>query len=160
MDLIRERLLMSNRKGSDNVKEWVTLVNDSKTVENLKTIEFDLANADFHDEFRCYLEIGKNANTDGKTQNLLIGINGMNIGYFLFQTKWDVNYSGYFEIEKYPITKLVFTSLVTNSMFYNQTQLKIQLDCVGTETGTGKLVFEFPSGYKYTGTIKVQLYAR
>lgn len=48
------------------MKEWVTLVDGSKTVENLSTIEFDLANAELHEKFRLYVEIGKNANADGK----------------------------------------------------------------------------------------------
>lgn len=142
------------------MKEWVTLVDASKTVENQRTIEFDLANADFHDEFRCYFEISKNANTDGKTHNLRIGINGMHPGYFVFNTKWDNNYARYFEIEKSPKAKLVCTPFNSNSMSTNLTALNIQIDCIDAETGTGKLVFEFPSDYKYTGTIKVHLYAR
>lgn len=52
------------------MKEWVTLVNESKTVENLNTIEFNLANAEFHDEFRLYIEVDKNANSDTKQHNL------------------------------------------------------------------------------------------
>lgn len=157
--LLRRQML--KKKGNDEeMKEWVTLADASKTVENLSTIEFDLVNADFHDEFRCYLEIGKNANTDGKQHNLKIGINGMYPGYFLFNTKWDANYNRYFEIEKSPKAKMVCTPFTSYDMSYNTNQLSIQLDYIGTETGTGKLVFEFPSDYKYTGTIKVQLYAR
>ena len=34
------------------MKEWITLVDESKTVENLNTIEFNLANAESHDELR------------------------------------------------------------------------------------------------------------
>ena len=69
------------------MKEWVTLVDESKTVENLSTIEFDLANAELHDEFRLYIEIDKNANADDKNHNVNIYINGMAVGYYLFNTK-------------------------------------------------------------------------
>lgn len=84
----------------------------------------------------------------------------MYLGYYLFATKWDTNYSKYFEIEKSPKAKLVLTPFTALNMSLNINTLSIQLDRIGTETGTGKLVFEFPSDYKYTGTIKVQLYAR
>lgn len=92
------------------MKEWVTLVNESKTVENLNTIEFNLANAESHDEFRLYIEIDKNANADEKQHNLNININGMAVGYYLFNSKWDYLFYGYIEIEK--IQRLKFCMLL------------------------------------------------
>lgn len=160
MDLIRERMLMSNRKGSDNVKEWVTLADESKTVENLSTIEFELANAELHDEFRMYFEIDKNANADGANHNLDININGMYVGYYLLSSKFDNYFYNYCEVEKLPVPKITFAYFYTVNLTYNRAQTSIMLNSIGKETGTGKLVFKFPDDYKYTGTIKVKLYAR
>lgn len=147
-------------KNGDSAKEWITLVDESKTTENLNTIEFNLANAELHDEFRMYFEIDKNANANGKDSNLNININGMPVGYYLFNLKWDNYYYEYFEIEKLPKPKITITSFSTVNPTYNRTESSIMLGSVGKETGTGKLIFSFPEGYNYTGTIKVQLYAR
>lgn len=161
MDLVRERALMTTRKGSDvGMKEWVTLVDGSKTVENLSTIEFELANAELHDEFRLYVEIDKNANADEKQHNLNININGMAVGYYLFNSKWDYLLYGYIEIEKNPTPKILYAPFSSLNLKYNVTSRKLLLNNIGTETGDRKLVFKFPTDYKYTGTIKVQLYAR
>ena len=158
--LLLRRQFLEKKGSNEEMKEWITLVDESKTVENLSTIEFNLTNAELHDEFRMYFEIDKNANADGKTHNLRIGINGMYPGYFLFNTKWDAHYNRYIEIEKSPKAKLICSPFTSNSMAYNVSALSVQLNYIGTETGTGKLTFGFPSDYKYTGTIKVQLYAR
>lgn len=144
----------------ESVKKWVTLVDESKTVENLNTIEFNLANAELHDEFRLYVEIDKNANADEKYHDLYISINGMTVGYSLFNTKWDNSFNKYYEIEKLPKPR-IFTSVTSSiSVKFNTQSVLIQYDNLGTETGTGKLTFNFPADYKYTGTIKAQLYAR
>lgn len=145
---------------SESVKEWITLVDESKTTENLNTIEFNLANAELHDEFRMYFEIDKNANANGKDSNLTININGMTVGYYLFNSKWDNYYYEYCEIEKLPKPKITVIPLSTLNPKYNNINSSIMLNNVGKETGTGKLIFSFPTGYNYTGTIKVQLYAR
>ena len=142
------------------MKEWVTLVDESKTVENLSTIEFDLANTELHDEFRLYVEVGKNAKTDGKFHNLSISINGMSVGYYLFNTKWDLDYNKYFEFEKLPKPRIL-TSVTSNvNVKYNTQNALFMYDNLGAETGDRKILFKFPTDYKYTGTIKVQLYAR
>lgn len=142
------------------MKEWVTLVNESKTVENLNTIEFNLANAEFHDEFRLYIEVDKNANSDAKQHNLKAYINGMEIGYYMFNAQWNTLMRSYVEIEKKPIPKLSILPLSTTELKYSVNNLKAQVNYMTEEKGTGKLVFKFPTDYKYTGTIKVQLYAR
>lgn len=142
------------------MKEWVTLVDGSKTVENLSTIEFDLANAELHDEFRLYVEVGKNANTDDKFHNLLMTINGMSVGYYLFNTKWDANYNKYFEFEKLPKPRIITSATSSINVKYNAQNALIMYNNLGAETGDGKILFKFPTDYKYTGTIKVELYAR
>ena len=101
------------------MKEWVTLADESKTVENLSTIEFDLANAELHDEFRLYVEVGKNANSDGEFHNLPITINGMSVGYYLFNTKWDANYNKYFEFEKLPKPRILTSVTSSVNVKYN-----------------------------------------
>lgn len=158
--LLRRRFELLKRKEDEDMKEWVTLVDGSKTVENLSTIEFDLANAELHDEFRLYIEINKNANADTNLHNLNISINGMSVGYYLFNTKWDANYNKYFEIEKLPKPR-IFTSMTSSvNVKFNTQNALIMYDNLGAETGNGKLLFNFPNNYKYTGTIKVELYAR
>ena len=142
------------------MKEWVTLVDESKTVENLSTIEFDLANAELHDEFRLYIEIDKNANADDKNHNVNIYINGMAVGYYLFNTKQDYNFNKYYEIEKLPKPRILTSVTSSVSVKFNTQNALLMYDNLGTETGDGKLLFGFPTKYKYTGTIKVQLYAR
>jgi hypothetical protein len=147
-------------KNGESVKEWVTLVDDSKTVENLSTIEFDLANAELHDEFRLYVEVGKNANADEKQHNLNININGMAVGYYLFNTKWDANYIKYFEFEKLPKPRILTSTTSSVNVSFNAQNVLVMYNNLGAETGNGKILFNFPTNYKYTGTIKVQLYAR
>ena len=142
------------------MKEWVTLADESKTVENLSTIEFDLANAELHDEFRLYVEVGKNANADNKIHNLLITINGMSVGYYMFSTKWDANYNKYYEIEKLPKPRILTSATSSVAVKFNTQNALFMYDNLGAETGNGKILFKFPTDYKYTGTIKVQLYAR
>ena len=142
------------------MKEWVTLADESKTVENLSTIEFELANAELHDEFRLYVEIDKNANNDGKQHNLKAYINGMEIGYYMFNTQWNTLMRSYVEIEKKPIPKLSILPFSTTELKYGVNNLKAQVNYMTEESETGKLTFKFLTDYKYTGTIKVQLYAR
>lgn len=158
--LLRRRFELLKRKEDEEMKEWVTLVDESKTVENLSTIEFDLANAELHDEFRLYVEVGKNAKTDGKFHNLSISINGMSVGYYLFNTKWDLDYNKYFEFEKLPKPRILTSVTSSVNVKYNTQNALFMYDNLGAETGDRKILFKFPTDYKYTGTIKVQLYAR
>lgn len=157
--LLRRRFLLM-RKEDEEMKEWITLVDESKTVENLSTIEFDLANAELHDEFRLYIEAGKNANADNQFHNLLISINGMAVGYYLFNTKWDANYNKYFEFEKLPKPRILTSTTSSVNVKFNTQNVLVMYDNLGAETGDGKMLFKFLTDYKYTGTIKVQLYAR
>lgn len=157
--LLRRRFLLM-RKEDEEMKEWITLVDESKTVENLSTIEFDLANAELHDEFRLYIEVGKNANADNQFHNLLISINGMAVGYYLFNTKWDANYNKYFEFEKLPKPRILTSTTSSVNVKFNTQNVLVMYDNLGAETGDGKMLFKFLTDYKYTGTIKVQLYAR
>ena len=143
------------------MKEWITLVDESKTVENLNTIEFNLANAESHDEFRLYIEVDKNANANGTQRNLSINLNGMSLFYYQFNTKWDTKVYKYFELEKKPKPRSIISA--TSSVSLTSSSLMASLmynENIGAETGTGKLTFKFPNNYTYTGTIKVQLYAR
>jgi hypothetical protein len=151
---------LKKKEGNEEMKEWVTLADESKTVENLSTIEFDLANAELHDEFRLYVEVGKNANSDGEVHNLLIIINGMSVGYYIFNTKWDANYNKYFEFEKLPKPRILTSVTSSVNVKFNTNNALFMYDNLGAETGDGKILFKFPTNYKYTGTIKVQLYAR
>lgn len=158
--LLLRRQFLKKKEGNEEMKEWVTLVDESKTVENLSTIEFDLANAELHDEFRLYIEIDKNANTDGKYHNLSISINGMSVGYYLLNTKWDADYNKYFEFEKLPKPRILTSVTSSVNVKFNTQNALFMYDNLGAETGDGKILFKFPTDYKYTGTIKVQLYAR
>lgn len=158
--LLLRRQFLEKKGSNEEMKEWVTLVDESKTVENLSTIEFDLANAESHDEFRLYIEIDKNANADGKQHNLKAYINGTEIGYYMFNTQWNVFMRSYVEIEKKPISKLSILPFSSTELKYGVNNLKAQVNYMTEERGTGKLTFYFPDNYKYTGTIKVQLYAR
>lgn len=142
------------------MSKWTTLVDGSKTVEDVSTIEFELANAELHDEFRLYIEIDKNANADEKQHKLDININGMTVGYYLFNSKWNYLLYSYIEIEKNPMPKILYAPFASISFKYNVTSRKMLLNNIGTETGDGKLIFKFPTDYKYAGTVKVQLYAR
>lgn len=158
--LLLRRQFLKKKEGNEEMKEWVTLVDESKTVENLNTIEFNLANAEFHDEFRLYIEIDKNANNDGKHHNLKAYVNGMDIGYYMFNAQWNTLMRSYVEIEKKPIPKLSILPFSTTDLKYGVNNLKAQVNYMTEESGTGKLTFYFPDRYEYTGTIKVQLYAR
>lgn len=158
--LLLRRQFLEKKGSNEEMKEWITLVDESKTVENLSTIEFDLANAESHDEFRLYIEIDKNANADRNQHNLKAYINGMDIGYYMFNTQWNTLMKSYVEIEKKPIPKLSILPFSTTELKYGVNNLKAQVNYITDERGTGKLTFYFPDNNKYTGTIKVQLYAR
>lgn len=72
MDLMRERMLMSNRKGSDNVKEWKLL--STVTLDEPKNVAFELNN------INC-TEIYIFANV-GITENGNTSINVGDVGIF------------------------------------------------------------------------------
>lgn len=70
MDLIRERMLMSNRKGSDeDMKEWVTLYDKTFTEDTDKVVIEDA----YYDEVEAYVFIKTKTNTN---DNLYLSSNG------------------------------------------------------------------------------------
>lgn len=87
----------------------------------------------------------------------------MKVGYYVFNTDWKQSLARYFEIEKAPIapiSKLMIIPFTITNPRYGLYNMQIQLYNFQKETKDGKLIFSFPAGYTYTGTIKVQLYAR
>lgn len=69
MDLIRERLLMSNRKEGGSVKEWVTLYDETFTEDTDKVVIEDA----YYDEVEAYVFIKTKTNTN---DNLYLSSNG------------------------------------------------------------------------------------
>ena len=49
--LNRRRIMLMNGQEEDGMKEWVELLNESKEVTDQKTVEFNLANAEKHEEW-------------------------------------------------------------------------------------------------------------
>ena len=70
MDLVRERLLMSNRKGSDNVKEWTKIL--EFTFDETEKMPSDIDISDYT-EFFVSIENVTNKSTVQSSLNLNFG---------------------------------------------------------------------------------------
>lgn len=138
-------------------KEWVELLNESKEVTDQKTVEFNLVNADSHEEYWIYLQFGNHTGTGQCKGNCKPTLNGAHIGVYTlnvdFATKWDASY----HIWTKPVNVLEMSKGI-NSIQYNATQILRQVEQIGKETNTGKFKLEFPANY--TGKITAKILGR
>lgn len=68
MDLIRERMLMSNRKGSDSVKEWETVREFSEIGADIKKLDILSSNPKGYKEI-YFVFYGRENNSDDSMEN-------------------------------------------------------------------------------------------
>ena len=153
----RRRTMLMNGQEDDEMKEWVELLNESKEVTDQKTVEFDLANAEKHEEYWIYIQIEKHTGIEQCKGNCKPTINGAYIGYHTlnvdFATKLDASY----HIWTKPVNVLEIAKAM-NSIYFNASQILRQVEQIGNETNTGKFTLEFPANY--TGKITAKILGR
>ena len=135
-----------NGQEENEVKEWVELLNESKEVTDQKIVEFNLANAEKHEEYWIYLQIEKHTGIEQCKGNCKPIINGAWIGYYSFNVDFSMTQYATYHILTNPISVLEITK-GTNKPQFNPTQILREIEAIGNETGTGKSTFEFPANY-------------
>ena len=153
----RRRMMLMNRQEDDEMKEWVELLNESKEVTDQKTVEFDLANAEKHEEYWIHLQIEKHTGIEQCKGNCRPIINGAGIGYFSFNTDFSTNQNMSYHIWTNPVSVLEMARS-QYALKFNAAQMSRQMEAIGNETGTGKFTLDFPANY--TGNIKTKILGR
>lgn len=138
-------------------KEWVELLNESKEVTDQKTVEFNLANADSHEEYWIYLQFGNHTGTGQCKGNCKPTINGAHIGSYTFNVDFATKRDASYHIWTKPVNVLEVARGI-NSMQSNTVQMLRQVEQIGNETNTGKFTLEFPANY--TGKITAKILGR
>lgn len=139
------------------MKEWEELLNESKEVTDQKIVEFNLANAEKHEEYWMYLQIEKHMGIEQCKGNCKPIINGAFIGYYSFNVDLSMIQYASYHIWTNPISVLEIAKNSHNPKF-NTSQMSRQIEAIGNETGTGKFTFEFPANY--TGKITAKILGR
>ena len=151
----RRRMMMQAQE-EEKVKEWVELLNGSKEATDEKTVEFDLANAEKHEEYWLYLTVDKHTGAELCKGNCSVLLNGANIGYFFLNIDWAVGQNANYHIYTAPIG-VAEMAKTNNSIKFNAAAVQRQ-EKVEEETGTGKLQLNFPA--KYTGKVTARVVGR
>lgn len=154
----RRRTMLMNGQEENEMKKWEELLNESKEVTDQKTVELDLASTESHDEYWLFLEIQKHTGTEQCKGNCRLYLNGAEIGYYSLNMDFAnfVNTSYHIFTEE-PLKLLELSQPIVASLRSNKIIVQRQMS-VGNETGTGKLVLDFPA--KYTGTITARIIGR
>lgn len=155
--MLRRRMMLMNGQGVNEVKEWVELLNESKEVTDQKTVEFNLANAEKHEEYWIHLQIEKHTGTEQCKGNCKPTINGAWIGYYSLNMDFSMTQYASYHIWTNPISVLEMTKGVAKPQF-NTIQILREIEVIGNETGTGKFALEFP--VNYTGKITAKILGR
>lgn len=141
------------------MKAWEELVNGERTVENSKTVEFDLANSEDHDELVAVIGISKHAGADDCNGNCVIVLNGYTVGYYILNQNWgNQGANVYLEIrtKAIPVVKL---SKNSNSLNYNPTSMLAEtIVNKNNNVDASKFVLTFPAAY--SGTVKAEVWGR
>ena len=153
----RRRIMLMSGQEEDAMKEWVELLNESKEVTDQKTVEFNLANAEKHEEYWIHLQIEKHTGTEQCKGNCKPIINGAWIGYYSFNVDFSMTQYASYHIWTNPISVLEITK-GTNKLQFNPAQILREIEAIGDETGTGKFTLEFPANY--TGKITAKILGR
>lgn len=153
----RRRIMLMNGQEVEEMKEWVELLNESKEVTDQKTVEFNLANADSHEEYWIYLHIEKHTGIEQCKGNCKPIINGAWIGYYSFNVDFSADQYVSYHIWTNPISVLEIAKSMSKPQF-NLVQILRQIETIGNETGTGKFTLEFPANY--TGKITAKILGR
>lgn len=152
--VMRRRLLVES--GEEEVAKWKEILNEAKTVEEIKVVEFDLSTAEEHDEYVIKIRIEKSKGTETCKGNATMDVNGMNIGYYVFHNDYSANnWEHVIKIDK-PV-KIVQFARSTNQLQFNSAQVYLNGN-IGKESGTGKFKITFPTNY--AGEVSVQVFAK
>lgn len=154
----RRRAMFMNGQEENEMKEWVELLNESKEVTDQKTVELDLASTESHDEYWLFLKIYKHTGTEQCKGDCRLILNGAEIGNHSLNVDFGnfINTTYHIFTEE-PLKLLEMSQPVSVPLQSNRINVQRQ-ESVGNETGTGKLVLDFPA--KYTGTITARIIGR
>lgn len=127
-------------------------------ITDQKTVELDLASTESHDEYWLFLEIQKHTGAEQCKGNCTLKLNGAQIGYYCLNTDFTtpINATCHIFTEE-PLKLLEMTQAQGVSLRTNRVNVQRQ-EYIGNETGTGKLVLDFPA--KYTGVITARIIGR
>ena len=153
----RRRIMLMNGQEENEMKEWEELLNESKEVTDQKTVEFNLANAEKHEEYWIHLHIEKHTGIEQCKGNCKPIINGALIGYYSFNVDLSMTQYASYHIWTNPISVLEITKSINKPQF-NPTQILREIEAIGNETGTGTFTLEFPANY--TGKITAKILGR
>lgn len=153
----RRRIMLQGQE-DDEVKEWVELLNESKEVTDQKTVEFNLANADSHEEYWVFMTVDKHTGSEQCKGNCRLTMNGLTIGYYIFNVDYSQGpYNKSIHAWTKPLNLLEHIVPSKLSLQYNSINV-LRQEFVGDETGAGKFVLDFPANY--TGKITVKILAK
>ena len=153
----RRRTMLMNGQEVEEMKKWEELLNESKEVTDQKTVEFNLSNAENHEEYWIYLHIEKHTGIEQCKGNCKPTINGAHIGLYTFNVDFATKYDASYHIWTNPVNVLEMSKSV-NSIQSNTVQMLRQVEQIGNETNTGKFTLEFPANY--TGKITTKILGR
>lgn len=164
MDLIRERLLMSNRKGSDNVKEWVKIFDETITVaESTNKITRPLLQS-CEGMTEIYASLSITANEDETDQtgndngNLSVGYMGVSYGRLCDMSKgFDIIVHSTYVNDKFTFFE---RTLGANSLSFNSGNVQSGwFDCNNMLPDYDNFIISTTSR-PYKGIIKARVFAR
>lgn len=155
--MIRRRTMLINGQEENEMKEWVELLNESKEITDQKTVEFNLANAEKHEEYWIYIQIEKHTGIEQCKGNCKPTINGAYIGFYTLNADFATKYDTSYHIWTKPVNVLEMSKSI-NSIQTNTVQMLRQVEQIGNETNTGKFTLEFP--VNYTGKITTKILGR
>lgn len=155
--MIRRRTMLINGQEENEMKEWVELLNESKEITDQKTVEFNLANAEKHEEYWIYIQIEKHTGIEQCKGNCKPTINGAYIGFYTLNVDFATKYDTLYHIWTKPVNVLEMSKSI-NSIQTNTVQMLRQVEQIGNETNTGKFTLEFPANY--TGKITTKILGR
>ena len=145
--------------GDEDMKEWINILSDTKSVQGENVIEFDLLSGSvLFDEFVIDLQIAKHSGENECSGNVSLKLNGRNVGYYVINNNWkQTNMNYYIEAKTKPIPNIKFSN-GTNALQYNSVNVRSQNSFNKDNSDPSKFIMYFPA--EYTGTIKAEIYAR
>lgn len=138
---------------------WVKVYDGSSTIaEEVSSFEVNLSRSDPMKEFQLWLKLNQNTAADwGASKNIIVKVNGEDIGYFLFQHRLNSNVELFVErsFEAMTVTKRL---LMPVKLDYNISPPMWMVKQGNAQTNNGKLSISFPA--PYSGKITAIIFGR
>lgn len=138
---------------------WVKVYDGSSTIaEEVSSFEVNLSRSDPMKEFQLWLKLDKNTAADwGASKNIIVKVNGEDIGYFLFNHRLNSNTELFVErsLEAMTVAKRL---LMPVKLDYNVSLPMWMVKQGNEQTNNGKLSISFPA--PYSGKITAIIFGR